>query len=144
MELFDFIDVLFSKKKYPQVPDSVKKKHFFMTHRFLSIKFPEQANFYNKVQINQVAVLDFWHKWLSSRYSKKPGWIYTKSTKKKKVDDKMAKKLGKIKTTTVNYFMKVKELCKDDYDFMIEIFPEEILAELKKVEKFMTENGVKF
>ena len=144
MELFPFIDSLFDKKVYATVPDSVKRKHFFMAQRFISIKFPEQVDFYNHVNINQVAVMDFWHRWLNIKYKSKPKWMYTKSVKKKsKVTDKVAEKLAKIKITTVKYYMKFHECSQDDFDFRAEIFPDGLLDELKKIEKFMTDNGVK-
>lgn len=94
MELFDFIKTLFDRKAYQDVPENIKKKHAFMAMRFISINHPIEANQFNKVGINQVAVMDSWNIFLSGKYTKVPNWVYTKVDKKTKVEK------GKIEKTT--------------------------------------------
>jgi len=144
MELFDFINALFNKEKYAAIPDSEKKSKFFMTQRFISIKYPLQAQQFNMNGINQVVVMDFWASWLSNSYNRPPKWLYTKSIKKKKVDktDKIATALGRIKTTTVDFYLKLRKLDRRDYDFLQTIDPEGLLGELKTLEAAIKEDNL--
>lgn len=81
MELFDLIRVMFSDpKKYEKLSNNDKGKNFFMVQRFMSIKYPTTAQSLNRVGANPVAVIDLWQL-VASRFSKVPGWIYTKTKK---------------------------------------------------------------
>ncbi len=84
MELFDVIKNIFSQdsKKWAQVSKNDKSRNFFMINRIMAIQFPHIANQFNKIKINPDATVDWWRKNLSSRYSKTPTWIYTKTIKK--------------------------------------------------------------
>jgi hypothetical protein len=81
MELFDFVKVMFSdKKKYAELKNSEKAKHFFMIQRFFSIKHPTTAQSLNRVGITPWAVVDLWQM-VAQRFNRVPGWIYTKTKK---------------------------------------------------------------
>ena len=49
MKLFDYIKVLFGKdSEWEEATDYDKSKNSFMTNRFMSAKFPVQANLFNQ------------------------------------------------------------------------------------------------
>ena len=52
-----------------------------MINRIMSIQFPVQANQFNKLKVVPGPVVDWWHDTLSSRFSKPPVWLYTKTKK---------------------------------------------------------------
>ena len=53
MKLFDYIKVLFGKDvNWDKVSNYDKSKNSFMTNRFMSIKFPIQANMFNTLKID--------------------------------------------------------------------------------------------
>jgi hypothetical protein len=83
MELFDFVNSLFSKEKYSKIKNVEKPKHFFMTQRFMSIKYPVVANEFNIIGISYTVILDYWHKQMSNIYTTPPNWMYVKTKKAK-------------------------------------------------------------
>lgn len=141
MELFDFIDALFSKKRFADVPDSEKKKYFFMTQRFMSIKFPVQANTFNIVGINQVQAINFWHNTLTRRFTRKPSFLFTKTEKKKKKDKE--EKIHDIKKGIIVMYRNAHQMSPTDFNFMAEIYPDELYKSLKKLETMLKDNNMK-
>lgn len=139
MELFPFIDAMFNDQKYAGIPDSVKKKHFFMVQRFMSIKFPMEANKFNVIGINYVMAIDFWQTLLSRRYNKKPSWMFTKSNKTKTASHK----IDKIPSKLVDFYLKGKKMDRRDFNLLRELYPDEFLDELKRIEKTVKENNIK-
>ncbi len=83
-KLFDFIKIMFTQgETYSKLKQSSKKRHHFMINRFMSIKFPTNAQLFNFNGINGASVIDCWQM-VSSRFQRVPGWIYTKTKTTKK------------------------------------------------------------
>ena len=81
MELFELVKIMFTDStRYSTLKNSDKSKNFFMINRFFAIKFPMTANSLNRIGMNSWAVIDLWQL-VASRFSKVPGWIYTKTKK---------------------------------------------------------------
>ena len=81
MKLFDYIKVLFGKDvNCDKVSNYDKSKNSFMTNRFMSIKFPIQANMFNTLKIDPVGQAESW-RLISSKFNRVPGFIYTKVKK---------------------------------------------------------------
>ena len=81
MKLFDYIKVLFGKDvNWDKVSNYDKSKNSFMTNRFMSIKFPIQANMFNTLKIDPVGQAESW-RLISSKFNRVPGFIYTKVKK---------------------------------------------------------------
>lgn len=135
MELFDFIDAIFSVPLWKEVTDSDKKKHFFMAQRFLSMKFPMQTQYFNQINTNPIAAMNTWHIMMSRQFKSKPSWMYDygkvnkKEVEKKKKLDISPKAIVMYKN---NYMMSTK-----DYNFMMEMFPEEVIPELQVYEEYV-------
>ena len=134
VQLFDFIDSLFNLKKY-QINTAVdKRQSFFMTERMMSIHYPLQVEQLNVLDINKERIMDFWSRYLSGSYSRKPGWIFTKVNPSSK---KEAKKdnFSKIKQPTIDYFLSKNMLDERDYRTLKKDYPEELLEELEIIQK---------
>ena len=84
MKLFDYIKVLFGKDvNWDKVSNYDKSKNSFMTNRFMSIKFPIQANMFNTLKIDPVGQAEAW-RLMASKFNRVPGFIYTKVKKSAK------------------------------------------------------------
>lgn len=84
MKLFDYIKILFGKDKdWDKVSNYDKSKNSFMSNRFMSIKFPIQANLFNTLKIDPVGQAEAW-RLVSSKFNRVPGFIYTKVKKSAK------------------------------------------------------------
>jgi hypothetical protein len=114
MELFDYIKSLFDKDSYSKVRNNTKKKFSFMLLRYISIKYPLEANNMNIININEVHLSDFLHRFLVSRYTRVPNWIFTK-TKKEELK----------KDTDISTFINFYDLDKIEVDQLKKLFPKE-------------------
>lgn len=136
MELFEFINVIFTNpKKYSECTKGEKRKYFFILNRRFSINFPMQANVLQHVKINQAAVIDFWQNFLRKQYNKVPGWMYTKGIKKSKKEKE--KKLNVSEKLINEYTSKMQIDKKSIYD-ALEFYPEKTIKELKDYEKMIS------
>lgn len=134
VQLFDFIDSLFNSKKYQNNTAVDKRQSFFMTERMMSIHYPLQVEQLNVLDINKERIMDFWSRYLSGSYSRKPGWIFTKVNPSSKKETKKDN-FSKIKQPTVDYFLSKNMLDVRDYDTLKRDYPEELLEELEIIQK---------
>ena len=134
VQLFDFIDSLFNSKKYQNNTAVDKRQSFFMTERMMSIHYPLQVEQLNVLDINKERIMDFWSRYLSGSYSRKPGWIFTKVNPSSKKESKKDN-FSKIKQPTVDYFLSKNMLDERDYDILKRDYPEELLEELEIIQK---------
>ncbi len=104
MKLFDYIKVLFGKPaQWDKVTNYDKSKNAFMTNRFMSIKFPIQANLFNHLKTDPVGQAEAW-RMVASKFNRVPGFIYTK------VKKAAAKKEWKPDPKAVEVYMKFNEI----------------------------------
>ncbi len=137
MELFELSKIIFSKGgEYKTVTKGDKKKWFFLLSRRFSIKFPMQANILQHMKVNQVSVIDFWHQFLSQKFNKTPGWMYTKGAKKAK--EKKEKKMDVSETLISEYAKRMVIDRKSVYD-ALDMFPIDTVKELKDFEKIINQ-----
>jgi hypothetical protein len=129
MELFDFVKVIFTDpKKYSTLRNSDKAKNFFMVNRFFAIKYPTTAQALNRVGINGWAVMDLWQI-VASRFSKVPGWIYTKT---KKV---ASEKVWKPNPEVASIWMQRHGVGERELKEAIRFYPEEMKKTFSSLEK---------
>lgn len=132
MEFFDFIKVVFTNNNdYAAITPGEKRKHYFLLQRRFAIQFPMQANALQHLKVNQSAVMDFWHTFLTKQYKYMPSWIYTKGVKKS-VEVK-EKKLTVSNDLIKEYCKHVKCDPKSVRD-ALEFYPNDMIAELKQFE----------
>lgn len=100
MQLFDVIKLIFTtkEKEWRSVGKIDKSRNFFMINRIMSIQFPVQANQFNKLKVIPAPVVDWWHNTLSSRFSRPPQWLYTKTKKADSVKKEENKNLEEIES----------------------------------------------
>ena len=134
VQLFDFIDSLFNSKKYQNNTAVDKRQSFFMTERMMSIHYPLQVEQLNVLDINKERIMDFWSRYLSGSYSRKPGWIFTKVNPSSKKETKKDN-FSKIKQPTIDYFLSKNMLDERDYSTLKRDYPEELLEELEIIQK---------
>ena len=134
VQLFDFIDSLFNSKKYQNNTAVDKRQSFFMTERMMSIHYPLQVEQLNVLDINKERIMDFWSRYLSVSYSRKPGWIFTKVNPSSKKENKKDN-FSKIKQPTIDYFLSKNMLDERDYNTLKRDYPEELLEELEIIQK---------
>jgi hypothetical protein len=85
MDLFEYIKTFYDgSKKFEQISDFEKRKQFFMFNRRMSIKYPEQANFFNFNGIDGALATDIWYEVIGKKSNGTPAWNYIKLNKKNK------------------------------------------------------------
>jgi hypothetical protein len=128
-ELFDFVKVMFTNpKKYSEIKNSDKSRHYFMIQRFMSIQHPTTAQQLNRVGVNPWAVVDLWQL-VASRFNRVPGWIYTKT---KKV---ATEKTWKPDPEIAKIWMKRTGLGERDLKDLIKFKPDEMKKLFTSLEK---------
>jgi len=131
MELFDLVRIMFSdQKKYAKLSYHEKSKNFFMIQRFMSIKYPTTAQSLNRVGANPGAIIDLWQL-VASRFSKVPGWIYTKTKKVSTTTEKRWKPDPELATI----WMQRNSVGPRELDECIKYRPEEMKKLFKSLEK---------
>jgi hypothetical protein len=84
MNLFEYINASFTKENN-EITKYEKSKHFFMYNRFLSIKYPNVANFLNVQKINASNSVDTIVRFLKKiGHKSTPKFFYTKTVSKEK------------------------------------------------------------
>lgn len=134
-KLFDFIKILFTKpNEYQKISTNNKKRHHFMINRFFAIKYPANAQLFNKNGINPIAVIDSWFL-VATRFKGVPGWIYTKTSKSKPEVSSKSKYIPL--ETTINFFMEKNEIGKREFKELEKFAKEELYTTLKGLENSM-------
>lgn len=129
-KLFDFVKIMFTKRdSYANVKESSKKRHHFMINRFMSIKFPANAQLFNFNGINGSKVIDSWQM-VTSRFNKVPGWIYTRT----KSSNKNVKEKYQPSDEALRFYMEKNEIGKREVEELKEFNKEQFYSDLKKLE----------
>ncbi len=134
-KLFDFIKILFTKpEEYQKISTHNKKRHHFMINRFFAIKYPANAQLFNKNGINPIAVIDSWSL-VAARFKGVPGWIYTKTAKSKTEVSSKSKYIPS--DTVIQFFMEKNEIGKREFKELEKFAKEELYTTLKRLEDSM-------
>jgi hypothetical protein len=136
MELFDFIKVLFERPgEYSTLRPYEKTKFFFMTQRFMSIKYPQAAQAFNQLKVAQAAVLDYWHDNMTKLYSRVPQWMYVKTSGKKK----KKKEIEWPDEKAVCLYLQRMQMSRRELQDAVEIFGKKALDPIKDLESMIME-----
>jgi hypothetical protein len=135
IQLFDYIKLVFSRdeKSWKSLKNTDKSRNFFMLNRFMSIKYPVQANMLSHYKINPEAVSDYWHRNMSSLHSGTPVWVYAKTVKKKDVE----KKLDLPSPEMIKWYCDQNEISKRDFDENVKFFGDNFLSDIRSLEKIL-------
>ena len=133
MKLFDYIKVLFGKDvQWDKVTNYDKSKNSFMTNRFMSIKFPIQANLFNSLKTDPVGQAEAW-RLVASKFNRVPGFIYTKVKKAPK--DKSKAWVPDPKA--LELYMKYNEIGEREYREALKYDPLQVRSAIDILEKQM-------
>ena len=111
------------------VTDDMKKKYFFIFNRYMSKKYPEQAQFLNDKLIDEVLGMNLIHAFLSKKTY--PRWFWSKSEKKAE------KKILFNEKDLVSLQSRL-DIKQDELEILVTYYPNEIKDELKYI-KALTE-----
>jgi len=129
MKLFDYIKVMFSStEKWNKLKAYDKVKNSFMVNRFMSIKFPMQANLFNVLKTDPMGAAESW-RMVASKFNRVPGWIYTRVRKIKK------EKKWEPTKEALDFYLKINEIGKREYEEAFKYNPKEIKDTLLKIQK---------
>jgi len=135
MELFDFINIIFTNpKEYEKVFAGEKRRHFFMCQRRFSINFPMQANALQHIKVNQSAVIDFWHIFLRKQFNKVPGWMYVKGVKK---NQEIKEKNASVSNELIKEYCKYMKIDRKSVEDALLFYNKSMIEELKKFEELL-------
>tara|TARA_R110002074_G_scaffold101963_2_gene220301 strand:- start:787 stop:1203 length:417 start_codon:yes stop_codon:yes gene_type:complete len=131
MKLFDYIKILFGKDKdWDKVSNYDKSKNSFMSNRFMSIKFPIQANLFNTLKVDPVGQAEAW-RLVSSKFNRVPGFIYTKVKK----SAKQKAKEWNPNPKALELYMKYNEIGEREYKEALKYNQSLIQASIDTLEK---------
>mgnify|MGYP003129167583 FL=1 len=134
MKLFDYIKVLFGKdQEWKKLKGYDKSKNSFMTNRFMSIKFPIQANMFNALKIDTIGQAEAW-RMVASKFNRVPGFIYTKTKSSKKVKE------WEPNPKALETYLKINEKGERDFKEAMKHMPTEIKNAINVLEKQMADD----
>lgn len=137
MDLFDYIKVIFdSKPKYEDLSSYDKTKNSFMLNRFMSIRYPIQANLFNTLGTNSVGAADSWRR-VTVQFKRTPGWIFTKVKK----SQTKQKESFVPSDETIALFMKINHIGRREYQECLKYNKEKTISYLKILEKEIKSNA---
>jgi hypothetical protein len=136
MELFDYIKVMFnSGNSYEDLTNYDKTKNSFMLNRFMSIRYPIQANLFNALGTNPVGASSSWRR-VTVQFKRTPTWIFTKVKKKDKT-----KKEYTPSSEAVEMFMSFNHIAKREFKECMLYSEEKTVNALKILEKEIKKNA---
>jgi hypothetical protein len=114
-----------NKNNWPLVTIDMKEKYFFIFNRYLSKKYPKEAQLINDKLINKSIGLDLWYYFMLDKPY--PRWFWSKSKKSESED---------ISDKDYDLLMRKLNLNKsEDLTYLINNFSEVIEEELKFYKK---------
>lgn len=105
------------------VTDEMKKKYFFIFNRYMSKKYPEQAQFLNDKLLDEIMGMNLIYAFLSKKTY--PRWFWSKSEKKAEKISFSQKDLVSLQSR-----LDIKE---PEMDLLVKYYPDEIKEELKYI-----------
>lgn len=132
MKLYDYIKVLFGQDlPWEKLKGYDKSKNSFMVNRFMSIKFPIQANMFNALKIDPVGQAEAW-RMVASKFNRVPGFIYTKTKASKKI------KTWVPDPKALEFYLKINEIGERDFKEAMKHHPSEVKNAITVLEKQMS------
>lgn len=134
---FDIFDYMFTDiEKFQNLTDYVFEQNFFMLNRTISIKYPRQAQFFNKLGINAAAATKFWQYFLNAKegYGRKPQFLFTKGAKKSS-DEQAKTRSDKFDKKLIEEYCRHYHLSLKDFKDMLQFFNEETVEDVLRFEK---------
>lgn len=137
IELFDLINTMFSRDgKFEKTTLHERGRHHFMINRFMSIKYPVQANYFNHTKIHPGNSVTYWADTIGKMFTRTPSWMYTK-TKKEKEKKAAAQP---ITDSTIRYYCQKHQCSQRDVNDAMRLVGEPFIQELQSLQKLIEKN----
>jgi len=128
MQLFDYIKVLFgTDQQWDGLNGYDKTKNSFMTNRFMSIKFPVQADMFNRLGTDPVGQAESW-RMVARKFSRVPSFIYTKTSSKGKKQPEWVPD-----PKALEFYLKINEIGMREFELALKHDPETVMASINKL-----------
>lgn len=125
-----------SNSDYSEVTDYTKRKNSFMLNRFMSIKYPIQANLFNFLNTDPVGASDSWRR-VTVQFKRTPGWIFTKVKKSPKNNTKEYIPSDEA----INLFLTINQIGKREFEEAMKLNRDETVKYLQIIEKEIQRDG---
>jgi hypothetical protein len=134
--LFSFVKIFFTDvTTYNGLKQYDKAKNRFMINRFMAINYPVMAQRLNKLGTNAANVVDSWSM-IAQRYTRVPGWIYTKLNKQTKIDNKVYEP----DPDALMFYLNRYQISRRDYKLALKFNAEAVMKEIEYIEKQIKAN----
>jgi len=128
MQLFDYIKVLFgTDQQWDGLNGYDKTKNSFVTNRFMSIKFPVQADMFNRLGTDPVGQAESW-RMVARKFSRVPSFIYTKTSSKGKKQPEWVPD-----PKALEFYLKINEIGMREFELALKHDPETVMASINKL-----------
>jgi hypothetical protein len=135
MGLFDYIKLLFgSDQQWDGVSNYDKSKNSFMTNRFMSIKFPVQANLFNGLRTDPVGQAESW-RLVARKFNRVPGFIYTKVSNKGK-----KQKEWSPDPKALEFYLKVNEIGMREFNEALKCDRDLVISTIDRLKSQITDD----
>lgn len=133
MDLLEYRTVIFDKIKFSTVPDSIRKKHYYMLLRFFATRYPVEASQIQSVPYNIGTRII--HSVLSRSYTGRlPQWAFTKGNTTK---DSAVDPLKGITQEARTWYWNKLELDSKDVEYYSRTPTPEDIKKLKSVQAYL-------
>lgn len=132
---FDIINYIFTNDvEFNKLSDAILDQNFFIINRIFSIKYPLQAQAFNKLGISTSDVIKFWKIFLNAKESRGrvPYWCYTKGSKRAQ---ETIEKNVEIKSADVKALAEYYNTQVVDAKVFTDLFPTEATKELDRLKE---------
>jgi len=131
MDFKTIVNIIFqSKHDWVKVTDADKESMFFIVNRYLSKKYPKQAQAFNKKNVDKATAMDIWFMFLKKE-TRTPFWFWQGSTKRKDPPIKEWQVIQDFWKMNIN-----------DIYTLCEFFPDDVKSEIKRIKLINAEQGL--
>ena len=137
MELFDLLNAMFSKRQeFEKTTLHERGRHFFMVNRFMSIKYPIQAQFLNNTKIHPGNGVTYWADTVGKMFSRTPTWMFVKTKKAKE-----AKAAAQpVNDETIRYYCQKNQCSRRDVDNAMLLVGKPFIEELQTLQRLISKS----
>jgi len=114
--------IFFAKNDWKKISDNDKEQLFFIFNRYMSKKYPKQAQFFNVKNIDKATAMDIWFLQLKKE-TRLPVWFWPGPTKRKDPPIKDWQIIQDFWKLSIN-----------DIYILCDMFPEDVKLEIKRIQ----------
>jgi len=137
MELFDLLNAMFAKRhEFEKTTLHERGRHFFIVNRFMSIKYPVQAQFLNNTKIHPGNGVTYWADTVGKMFNRTPTWMFVKTKKAKE-----AKAAAQpVNEETIRYYCQKNQCSRRDVNTAMILVGEPFIEELQTLQRLISKS----